>query len=313
MFNRDLSTRPIDALIKEHLFSIYQTKEMKSFLEWYKDNRSKYGIKFKGCDDSYWVFYEVLSENLANISDKNLDLLMKNLSKNIKKGEKASFKKAAIFNTAVYNTIIAIEDYLESTNKLNDIIKETLFNGKNTYINFVNIKNNKIQSRDEIMADRISYLAKNKDNKIIVWAHNAHISNKILVDNEIGIMGRDLKEEFGTDYHSIGLMTLKGNFSYIDEKFINGDHLYAEKLEKSTIEASEFPLWEKKLALNGNAFYLNLLALKKELQTDDIIGSSKFIGYGKESSKDIYTITLLKYFDSLLFIENTNATTPLFN
>jgi erythromycin esterase-like protein len=40
------------------------------------------------------------------------------------------------------------------------------------------------------------YLAHNSDSKIIVWAHNAHISNEIITDNEIGIMGRNLKQEF---------------------------------------------------------------------------------------------------------------------
>jgi hypothetical protein len=40
------------------------------------------------------------------------------------------------------------------------------------------------------------HLLHNSDSKIIVWAHNAHISNEIITDNEIGIMGRNLKQEF---------------------------------------------------------------------------------------------------------------------
>jgi hypothetical protein len=42
------------------------------------------------------------------------------------------------------------------------------------------------------------------------------------------------------------------------------------------------------------------------------IGLTKLIGYGKETNKDIYQLPLIKLFDSLIFIENTNATTPLY-
>jgi erythromycin esterase len=162
------------------------------------------------------------------------------------------------------------------------------------------------------MADRISYLAQNSAGKIIIWAHNAHISNEIIVDNEIGLMGRDLKKEFKDDYHSIGLIGLKGSYSFIEEKLINGDHLYIDKLKKADIQPTETNLWENSLALNGKAFYIDMSALSKELKTDEITGPAKLIGYLKETKKDIYHLPLIKLFDSLIFIENTNATTPLY-
>src|SRR5690606_32666565 len=83
LLNRDLQTNSLDNLIKEHLFSIYQTKEMKSFLQWYKENRSEFKIQFKGCDDSYWVFYEVLAENIGDNKDRKLDKLMTKLKANV--------------------------------------------------------------------------------------------------------------------------------------------------------------------------------------------------------------------------------------
>lgn len=311
LLNKDLITRPLDTLIKNHLFSIYQTKEMKSFLQWYKDNRSKYNIKFKGCDDSNWVLYELLSENVKNDKDEKLSKLLQKLKSNIAKKPASSFKEELKINLTTYATILEIENYLESTNKLSSSLKEILFNGKTTYINYVNRKNGKqFQSRDEIMADRISYLAQNNDTKIIVWAHNAHISNEVITDNEIGIMGRDLKKEFKNDYHSIGLTTLKGSYSFIEEKFINGDHFYMDKLKNTDIQTPETNLWENSLALNGKAFYLDMPTLSKELKTDAITGPTKLIGYNKETKEDIYQLQFIKLFDSLIFIENTNATTP---
>jgi erythromycin esterase len=312
LLNKDLMTSSIESLIQKHLFSIYQTKEMKSFLQWYKENRSNYNIQFKGCDDSYWAFYELLSENVKGIKDEKLVTLVQKLKSNSAKTT-GSFEAELKNSLANYNTILEIENQLESTGNLTASLKEILFNGKNTHINYVNRKNGKQnQSRDEIMADRISYLAHNSDSKIIVWAHNAHISNEIITDNEIGIMGRNLKQEFKNDYHSIGLTTLKGSYSFIDERFINGDHFYIDELKKTTMQSTETNLWENSLTLNGKSFYLDMPTLTKELKTDGIIGLTKLIGYGKETNKDIYQLPLIKLFDSLIFIENTNATTPLY-
>src|SRR5690606_3074836 len=98
LLNRDLSTNSLDNLIKEHLLSIYQTEEMKSFLQWYKDNRSEFNIQFKGSDDSYWVFYEVLEQNIGNKKDKILDKLMNNLKSNVAKSSKANLKNEQKYN-----------------------------------------------------------------------------------------------------------------------------------------------------------------------------------------------------------------------
>ena len=48
-----------------------------------------------------------------------------------------------------------------------------------------------------------------------------------------------------------------------------------------------------------------------ELETDEVIGPTRLIGYRKETNKDTYFLSLFKNFDSLIFIENTNATTPI--
>ncbi|MGS2761448.1 erythromycin esterase family protein [Sinomicrobium sp. M5D2P9] len=314
ILNGDLYALPLDSLIRKHLFSIYQTQEMKSFLQWYKDNQSGYNIAFKGCDDSYWVFHKLLKDHLAPIHDKKLHKLLLKLESDIAKTSTDNLKKEYKANTSVYFDILAIENHLKATKNLTNPIEEILFNGKNTYINYVNIKNKKpFQSRDEIMADRISYFAKDKNSKIIVWAHNAHISNDIITDNEIGIMGRDLKQEFGKAYYSIGLTTLNGNYSYMEEKFINGDHNYTEKLKTASFQEKEGLFWENVMAESGNLFIADMSILKKELNSDDILGPTKLIGYSKESEKDIYFLPLIKDFDSMIFIKNTNSTTPIFN
>ncbi|MCG2432198.1 erythromycin esterase family protein [Aequorivita xiaoshiensis] len=313
VLNKNLNETPLDSLMRKHLFSIYQTQEMKSFLQWYKENKTQYNFKFKGCDDSFWVFYELLEDNINPVNDKTLNKLLQELKSNIAKSSTDNLKKEYKVNNSIYNNILEIENYLESTKKITKSIKEILFNGKNTYINYVNIKNKKpIQSRDEIMADRISFLAKNTDNKIIVWAHNAHISNEIITDNEIGIMGRNLKKEFKSDYYTIGLTTLKGSYSYIDEKFINGDHSYKEELKTESFQPIDSLFWESKLFQNGKSLVIDMSDLKNELTTDEIIGPIRLIGYSKESEEDIYYLPLIKNFDTMIFIKETNSTKPIF-
>ena len=238
---------------------------------------------------------------------------MQELKSKIAKSSTDNLKKEYKVNNSIYNNILEIENYLETTNKITKSIREILFNGKNTYINYVNIKNQKpFQSRDEIMADRISFLAKNSNSKIIVWAHNAHISNEIITDNEIGIMGRNLKKEFNSDYYTIGLTTLKGSYSYIDEKFINGDHSYKEELKTESFQPIDSLFWENRLSINNKSFIIDMTNLKNELNTDEIIAPTRLIGYAKESEEDIYYLQLIKNFDSLIFIEETNATKSIF-
>jgi erythromycin esterase-like protein len=80
------------------------------------------------------------------------------------------------------------------------------------------------------MADRISYLLYNSDSKIIVWAHNAHISNEIVTDNEIGIMGRNLKQEFKKKYILLDYYT-KGSYSFIDRGLLMETIFYIDELK----------------------------------------------------------------------------------
>src|SRR5690606_11307361 len=130
ILNKNLNTKPLDSLIRKHLFSIYQTKEMKSFLQWYKENRSNYNVEFKGCDDSYWTFYELLKDRVNNINDKKLDKLLKNLETNISKSSTDNLKKEFKISNSIHDNILSIENHLKSIKKLTKSIEEILFNGK---------------------------------------------------------------------------------------------------------------------------------------------------------------------------------------
>ncbi|MFK5982526.1 MAG: erythromycin esterase family protein, partial [Flavobacteriaceae bacterium] len=252
----NIQNENLDSLMTKHLFSIYQTKEMKVFLLWFKDYSSTHkDIRFMGCDDSYGQVSQLLINELPDKTSKDLTELLIDfnniytLSKELYFINKNQKMPNGITDTKygikAYNTILEIEKQIETENLKTPKIEEYLFNLKNTFVNYKNISEGKIQSRDEIMADRIAYFANKPNAKIIVWAHNAHISKTIIIDNEIGMMGEILKNEFEDNYYAIGLSTNEGTYSFIENRFINDDRIYNDELLQDVFVFTKTNSWEK--------------------------------------------------------------------
>lgn len=72
LLSQQLKTGNLEELMKEHLFSIYQTEEMKEFLTWLQSEGLYLSVKFKGCDDSYWVLNQLLEKEINAIEDSGL-------------------------------------------------------------------------------------------------------------------------------------------------------------------------------------------------------------------------------------------------
>jgi len=67
-------------------------------------------------------------------------------------------------------------------------------------------------NRDWYMADNVMWLREYFPTaKVVIWAHNAHISN----DKDFGSMGSYLKGRLGDDYHMLGFLFSKGSFNAI--------------------------------------------------------------------------------------------------
>jgi erythromycin esterase-like protein len=319
MLKRDLKNKDLSDLMQKHLFSIYQTQEMKSFLNWYKNNSNDLKVKFKGCDDSFWVLYDMLENKLSDVQNKEILQLVEKISDassfSIRKFNRR-YKNSEIevsnefdLGSIVYQTTLDLENKLSAEDLLTPELEEYLFNIKTTYLNDNKIVN-KLQfiSRDELMAKRIAYLAQDPEAKLIVWAHNAHISRTVVMDGEIGMMGRKLKEEYGDDYHAIGLSSLSGSYSHIKNRFINDDHSYNEKLKQNSLNYQPKNSWESTLSeIDDDAFYFDTQDFKDE----HIYTNLKLLGYGEETKNDYYKLSPLEMFDSLFFIKTTKATTPL--
>ncbi|MGH1388006.1 erythromycin esterase family protein [Kordia sp.] len=325
ILSQNLQTESIDSLMKKHLFSIYQTEKMKDFLIWLKKyNQTHTPIPFKGCDDSY---REILPEMLSKELQSNMTSEIKEILKQFKLRvtlepsefyERFPDKKPAKvdnygYNREIYRLIINLEKAVKKENISSKRLDELLLNAKSSYINYEMVFTGSIITRDIVMAERVAYLAKDPKAKIIVWAHNAHISKEVIIDNEIGLMGRNLKKEFPNEYAAVGMSSFSGSYSYMKKRLINDDHNYDDQLYKSDYPALPTNTFEEKLAQNkSEAYYFSITQKIKEICIKLPKQKVKLFGYRTNTEKDYYEVNPTTMYDFVVFIKNTNATKPLF-
>ncbi|WP_430410031.1 erythromycin esterase family protein [Kordia sp.] len=326
LLSQNLQTQSLDSLMKNHLFSIYQSQEMKKFLTWLKKyNQTHTTIPFKGCDDSY---REILPALITQELDAHMTDEIKETLKEIKLRvalepnayyEKFPAKKPEKvdeygYNREIYRLLLKLEKEVKKEQIESKYLEELLANGKNSYINYELIFKGNIKTRDIVMAERVAYFAKDPTAKIIVWAHNAHISKEVIIDNEIGLMGRNLKKEFPNEYIAIGMSSFSGTYSYIKNRFINDNHNFDDELFTSDYPTPPTNTFEEKLAQNkSEAYYFPITSRIKEICKKLTKQKLKLFGYSKNTEKDYYEVNPAVMYDLLIFIKNTNHTISLNN
>ena len=325
ILSQNLQTEPIDSLMKKHLFSIYQTEKMKKFLIWLKKyNQTHTPIPFKGCDDSVReILPEMLSKELESYMTSEIKETLKQYKLRVtlessefyakfpeKKPEKVDDYS---YDREVYRLILNLEKVIKKENISSKRLDELMLNAKNSYINYEMIYTGKIITRDIVMAERVAYFAKDPNAKIIVWAHNAHISKEVIIDNEIGLMGRNLKKEFPEEYVAIAMSSFSGSYSYMKKRFINDDHKYDDQLYQLDYPKLPENTFEEKLAQNkSEAYYFPITSKIKEICAKLPKQKVKLFGYRVNTEKDYYEVNPAIMYDFVIFIKKTNATKPLF-
>lgn len=325
-----LHTQPLDTLMRRHLFSIYQSKQMQSFLQWFKKyTRTHKSLRLAGCDDSYRELLPgALIKAVARYNNTSLNsmceeflyrqtLSIKEFYTRFPNLKPDTLPKQMQFGVATWRLLNKI-DSLSATQKMQyPILNELLFHAKTNYAYYDKFSKKEYVSRDEIMGNRISYYAADSNAKIIVWAHSGHITKHVWLDNEIGLMGATVQKKYPADYIAIGMSSGQGNYSYIKNRFINNDHNFTDSLFKGNLHTSKTGSWNELLLNNETSnYYLNFSRLsipdQNEFKKQRPI---KFLGYGKEDDKlsDYYNISLTQLFDVLIFLKETTQTTALFN
>jgi erythromycin esterase len=325
-----LRTEKLDTLMRRHLFSIYQTKQVATFLKWFKKYyRKRKELRLAGCDDSY---HEILPQELLKASATyNNDSLNKMCREfflrqtlSIKEfydlnpqNKPASLPNDMKFGRATYNLLDKIDSLFGEQKVQDQKMKELIFHAKTAYVFYDRFSKKIPVSRDEIMGDRINYYAADPGAKIIVWAHSGHIAKYAWLDNELGLMGATVAKKFPADYLAIGMSGDQGSYSFIKNRFINDNHNYTDSLFNDVLHQSKAGSWNELLAENvSDQYFLDFSKLNTTEQNEfDKKRKLKVMGYGKESEtgKEYYVVSLIQLFDVLIFLKNTTHTTARFN
>lgn len=309
-----LYANPLDTLMRKHLFSIYQSTQMKDFLQWFKTYAATHKkLKLAGCDDSY---RELLP---AMMLKEVRGLKSATLSGQAKEFQQRQLKDAEDdmeYGLGTYMLLQQMDNVYNKQKRRNKKFEELVFHAKTAYIFYYRFSRKEVVSRDEIMGERINYYAKDPSQKIIVWAHSGHIAKYAWYQKELGLMGATVLKQFPNDYLAISMTTGNGTYSYINNRFINGDHVFDDTLHTGTFREARDSSWNKVFIENtSEKFVLDFSGLSPA-DSASFIATKKLRvqGYRKEGQtySEFYSVSLARMFDMILFLRNTRATDGLF-
>lgn len=309
----NLATGNLDTLMRQHLFEIYQSKEMRNFLAWFRKQATKNAkLRLAGCDDSYReILPRYLQLAAAPYKDNRLNALCLQL---IQQSKESTPNTAAQF-IINYHVLHQIDSLCTARNYNDARLKEYIYHAKSGY-EYAQRATKKINtSRDEIMGERVNYHAADPSARIIVWAHSAHIARYAWLANEVGLMGATVVRQYPNDYFALGLSSANGSYSYINTRFINADHHFRDSLLHATLLPVEAGSWNQTFSEAKPAAYLINLAHLTTAERDAWSKPRpiKMLGYGKEKGKgNYYPVSLTKMFDAVIFLKESHHTTAIF-
>lgn len=166
------------------------------------------------------------------------------------------------------------------------------------------------QDRDYFMAENINYIHSRQPNgtKMIVWAHNGHISKDILYE-DIYSMGHYLEQSYGQGYYAIGFDFYQGSFQSNDPYLKNSPGW--EEHQVGPAGEGYFGWFGKQTGLKQ--FYLDIRQGAKDALVDQWLKEKKITFYSIGSSfskqwpeEDYTDATIIaNSYDGIIYLENS--------
>ncbi|MES2650814.1 MAG: erythromycin esterase family protein [Bacteroidota bacterium] len=321
LLNQQLSTtNNLNTLMKNHLMSIWQNEETKEMLAWVKkynaDHKKKViisGIDYPLLKPDVDMLLAVLAKanNQAMLSAANGLLKAAALQDEAwigmnDKAYKANMKAVLAGSKKGYVTTDSLEKQVQSSNfptLLKAEAQLALANLKQGFAPFYGMVEE--AERDSLMAHNAALILKGSNDKMIVWAHNAHLGKVKIYGGAVGGTGDYLLKLFPNNYFALGTGTANGTFAgTVDKRPTNSNPMITNTLEKPIKDS-----WEELFSATGVPNFYFSTSTTKFKQT---IKPLRFIGFGTNSDASTYDKSNLnKLFDAFLFIKDTNAPTPL--
>jgi erythromycin esterase len=295
-----------DSMMKNSLFHIWHTKQNLELFEYLKNTDS---LILTGIDvqlSKYRLFSYFLIDFFRKISE---DMALKAYLTESESVYMFRSDPLALFrhkNDYMKKRYELQMSYIELINYLNDneqkfekagykpwelkMVKRSLFNR----VRFFNLHDNEIVSfeeiRDMIMAENLEWMTRYifPDKKIIVWAHNYHISKY----NDIKrVMGAYLSEEIKNISYGIGLYMYSGENALNDKTVVNVRRPTRRSLESIMLQSG---------------YKISFLDISTEKKYDENNWLYKYINtfdYGFYRRKEF----LSKSFDGLILIDRVSV------
>lgn len=320
-FNQQLSkTNDLNALIKKYFLSLWQNEETKQLFQWiisynatHKKQVTVNGIDFPAQQPDVDMLIALL--DAANITSFSapLEVLKKSAfmqdeawSGMNKKDAKTDWNLLAKHCRNEYITADSLETAFKALN-----IDSSLKN--NLLLAIGNLKQGcepffreiPEGARDSIMAYNTARIVKNENDKVVIWAHNAHLGKTGIYDNVVGGTGGYILKLFPGNYFALGTGTALGTFGgTTDARAVNNSPIAPYPLE-NPITGS----WEELLSSAKTPdFYFDTDKFNPAKELKPL----RFIGFGTKSGASSYDKTNLRdLFDAFIFLNQTHAPTPL--
>lgn len=310
-----------DALMKQHLIAIWRNEEVKEVVQWMQTHNKthKRPVSFGGLDVMFSTGdAQVIQQLTASLKNDRLNQLTTSLlrlaivrdsiwvNSNRKDFVMAdSVSHANIIQT--YKLVKNLQQILkgvslptEKRQIVDNMTKNIELQFEGPY-NWVTAKK-ATGDRDSAMAVMATRIVQKPTDKLIIWAHDAHVSRKPVYKNSVGGTGGFIERMLPNQYFVLGTGTAYGTFAATDDRFIT----HASLMKPVKLETPADSLWETKLAtVDVPALYINF----REWTGMDTNLASRLIGYDPRSGKRTYDKShpINEMYDAYLFIRDTKA------
>ncbi len=319
LLNNYLLSDKIDTLKNfSHIYGIYQTQEIYDLLLWIKSYNLKQPrnnrVNVLGIDmqDPYTISEKIISnfpqlQSIDIVSFKKLEKLKQLFfaqDAKLNKLEIADYKQLSLTLESNIKSSKQIKDTILLSHYVN-LLKQTLT--LRDYPGFFK-KADKSYSdlRDKFMAENVMWLYRQyaHNDKLILWAHNGHISHAKL--EGVYRMGYYLKETIGSKYYAMGYLFDEGSVRIYDfitaKKYKNFFYPSSTKNKSAEYVLKKSNSDSYFLAIDKNNSPL-LESFFRKYRYTRVIGAT----YQKNPNKDYYENPIGECFDGFIFFKKASA------
>ena len=303
------------------LYGIYRTAEVYDMVKWLQAFNSTKSpeekVTFNGIDmqDPYYISSSLLNDSKhISLSSANIEILTK-IKNSYWAAKELKIKKS---DEIIYQQLI--EDLNVVAKNLKDNVANNVFKRhirllEQTFslrgVNFSTYR----ERRDQYLAENALWLLNNnkvKNAKMVIWAHNGHITYSN--NQNPKRFGYYLKEKLGQSYFALALTFDEGSVRIFDVK--GKERGYKEYQYESTLKKNAIEYLFKNC--RDSSFFVDF----KDLNSDELmkkkIKEHKYMRViGAEFLPDdksiFFQVPILDSFDGILFFKKTSAAKQLKN